>query len=84
VATGRGSSRRLCVNIVKNACREPCVYEATMGLEQGVVVHPDVLFQGLKAGAERGTLGGLGMESHDLCCDSGVVDHMDMLIYEFL
>ena len=55
-----------------------------MGLEQGVVVHPDVLFQGLKAGAERGTLGGLGMESHDLCCDSGVVDHMDMLIYEFL
>ena len=54
-----GTSGRLRVNIIKDASGEPRVYETAMGLEQGVVVHPDVLFQGLEACAERGAPSGL-------------------------
>src|SRR5712671_6142402 len=42
-ATGRGSCGRLRIYVVKNASGEPRMNEAATGLEQGVVVHPDVL-----------------------------------------
>src|SRR5712671_1471426 len=58
-ATGRGTGGRLRVNVVKNASGEPRMYETATGLEQGVVVHPDVLFQGLEACAEHGAPGGV-------------------------
>jgi len=57
--TDRGTSGWLRIDIIKNASGEPRVYETAMGLEQGVVVHPDVLFQGLEACAERGAPSGL-------------------------
>jgi len=41
---GRGTCGRLRVDVVKNASGEPRMDETTTGLEQGVVVHPNVLF----------------------------------------
>src|SRR5882672_3367427 len=46
-ATGRGAPGRLRVDVVKNASGEPRMDEAATSLEQGVVVHSNVLFQGL-------------------------------------
>src|SRR5712671_4402378 len=43
-ATGRGACRRLRVDVVKYASREPRVDETSTGLEQGIVVHSDVFF----------------------------------------
>src|SRR5712671_6078923 len=53
-ATGRGGRGRLRIDVVKNASGEPRVDETSTGLEQGVVVHSDVLFQGLETCVERG------------------------------
>src|SRR5712672_770629 len=50
----RGACGRLRVDIVEDASGEPCVDETSAGLEEGVVVHPYVFFQGLKACAIRG------------------------------
>src|SRR5882672_5244392 len=47
-ATDRRACGRLRVYVVKNASGEPRVNETSTGLEQGVVVHSDVLFQGLE------------------------------------
>jgi len=58
------------------------VYETATGLEQGVVVHSDVLFQGLEVCAERGVPSGLRMESHDFCCDTRVIDGVDVSVHE--
>ena len=58
-ATGRGASGRLQVDIVKNVSGEPHVYETATGLEQCIVVHLDVLFQGLEMCVVRGTSGSL-------------------------
>src|SRR5882757_9413929 len=69
-ATGRGTCGRLRVDVIKDASGEPRVDEATTRLEQGVVVHSDVLLQGLESGAERGPSGGLGAESYNFRCDS--------------
>src|SRR5712671_4169886 len=82
--TDRGTSGRLRVDIIKDASGEPRVYEMTTGLEQGVVIHPDVLFQGLKACAERGTPSGLRTESHDFCCDTGIIYGVDVSVHELL
>src|SRR5712672_3942508 len=81
-ATDGGTGGRLRVDIVKDASGEPRVYETATCLEQGVVVHPDVLFQGLEARAERGAPSGLRAESHDLCCDTGVVYGVDVSVHE--
>jgi len=53
-------------------------------LEQGVVIHSDVLFQGLESRAECGALSGLGAEPYNFRCDPRIVDGVDMLIHEFL
>jgi len=82
--TGRGTRGRFRIDVVKNSSGEPRVDEMTTSLEQGIVVHSDVLFQGLEAHAECGAPGGLRAEPYDLCCDPRVVDCMDMLIHEFL
>jgi len=82
--TDGGTSGRLQVNVIKNAGGEPCMYETAMGLEQGVIVHSDVLFQGLEACAEHGTPTGLRAESHDLCCDTGIVYGVDVSVHELL
>src|SRR5712671_2449543 len=82
-ATGRGTSGRLRVNVVKNASGEPRMYETAMGLEQCVVVHSDVLFQGLETCVVCGTSGSLRTESHDFRCDPGVVDGVDVLVHKF-
>jgi len=60
------------------------VDETTTCLKQGVVVHPDVLFQGLEPCAERGVPSGLGAEPYDFRCDPRVVDSVDVFIHEFL
>src|SRR5712671_2366426 len=82
-ATGRGACGRLRIDVVKYASREPRVDETSTGLEQGVVVHSDVLFQGLETRVERGAPCGLRAEPHDLRSDPRVVDGVDMLIHEF-
>src|SRR5712671_6536211 len=82
-ATGRGSCGRLRVDIVKNASGEPRVDEMSTGLEQGVVVHPDVLFQGLEARIEHGASCGLGAEPYDFRSDPRVIDGVDVLVHEF-
>src|SRR5712675_1362603 len=79
-----GTGGRLRVYIVKDVSGEPRVYETATGLEQGVVVHPNVLLQGLEACAERGAPSGLRAESHDLCCDTGIVYGMDVSVHELL
>ena len=79
--TGRGTRGRLRVDIIEDASGEPCMDKATTCLEQGIVVHSDVLFQGLEPCTERGASGGLGAESYDFRCDSGVVNSVDMLIH---
>src|SRR5712671_7356479 len=78
----RGTGGRLRVNIIEDASGGPHMYEMTPSFEQGIVVHPDVLFQGLEMRVECGASGGLGTEPYDLCRDSGVVDCVDMLIHE--
>src|SRR5712675_1242892 len=83
-AACRGACGRLRVYVIKDASGEPRVNEATTCLEQGVVVHPDVLFQGLKSCAERGAPSGLGAEPYDFRRDPRVVDSVDMLVHEFL
>src|SRR5712675_3106464 len=80
--TDRGTIGRLRVDIVKDASGEPRVYETATGLEQGVVVHPNVLFQGLETRAECCASGGLRTESHDLCGDTGIVYGMDVSVHE--
>src|SRR5712671_2774603 len=80
--TDWGTSGGLQVNVVKNASGEPCVYKTMASLEQGVVVHSNVLFQGLEACVERGTPSGLRPESYDLCCDTGIIYGVDVLVYE--
>jgi len=80
----RGTGGRLRVDIIEDASGEPRVYETATGLEQGIVVHSDVLFQGLETCVERGTSGGLRAESHDLCCDTGIVYGVDVSIHELL
>jgi len=82
-ATGRGACRRLRIDIVKYASGEPCVDETSAGLEQGVVIHSDVLFQGLETCVECGASCGLRAEPYDLRSDSWVVNGMDMFIHEF-
>src|SRR5712671_3237807 len=82
-ATGRGTCGGLRINVVKYASGEPRVDEASTGLEQGVVVHSYVLFQGLKTCAVRGVSCGLRAEPYDLCGDSRVVDGVDMFIHKF-
>ena len=83
-AMGRGACGGLRVNVVENASGEPCVDETATGLEQGVVVHSDVLFQGLETRVERGASCGLRSEPHDFRSDPWVVDGVDMLVHEFL
>src|SRR5712671_1952126 len=80
-ATGRGTCGRLRVDIIENASGEPRVDEATTRLEQGIIVHSDVLFQGLESRAKRGPSSGLGAEPYDFCCDSGVIDGVDVLVH---
>jgi len=58
-ATSRGTCGRLRVDIVEDASGEPRVDETATGLKQGIVVHSNVLFQGLEVCAERGTPSGL-------------------------
>jgi len=58
-STGRGTSGRLRVDVVKNASGEPRMYETSTGLEQRVVVHSNVLFQGLETCVVGGTSGSL-------------------------
>jgi len=58
------------------------VYETTTCLEQSVVVHPNILLQGFETRAERGASGGLRAESHDLCCDTRVVNGVDVSVHE--
>jgi len=82
-ATDGGTSRRLQVNVIKDASGEPRVYETATGLKQGIIVHPNVLFQGLEVCAERGVPGGLRTESHDLCCDTGIIDGVDVSVHKF-
>jgi len=82
VAADRGTSRRLQVDVVEYASGEPHVYKTATGLEQGVIVHPDVLFQGLEACTECGVPTGLWMESHDLCCDTGIVYGVDVSVHK--
>src|SRR5712671_2540724 len=82
-ATGRGACGRLQIDIVKYASREPRMDETSTGLEQGVVIHSNVLFQGLEMRVECGAPCGLRAEPHDLRSDSWVVDGVDMLIHEF-
>ena len=77
-----GTGGRLRVDIIKDASGEPRVYETAMGLEQGIVVHSDVLFQGLEACVEYGAPTGLRAESHDLCCDTGIVYGMDVSVHK--
>src|SRR5712671_2505673 len=57
-ATGRGTSGGFRVDVVKNASGESRVYETATGLEQCVVVHLNVLFQGLEMCVVRGTSSG--------------------------
>src|SRR5712675_3266730 len=80
---GRGTCGRLRVYIIKDASGEPRVDEVTTCLKQGVVVHSDVLFQGLESCTERGAPSGLGAEPYDFRCDPRVVDSMDVFIHEF-
>jgi len=85
VATAnRGTSGRLRVDVIENASGEPRVDETSLGLEEGIVVHPDVLFQGLKVCVECGTPTGLRTESHNLCCDTGIIYGVDVLVHKFL
>jgi len=79
-----GTGGRLQVDIIKDASGEPRVYETAMGLEQGIVVHSDVLFQGLEACVEYGAPTGLRAESHDLCCDTGIVNCVDVSVHQSL
>ena len=58
------------------------MYETMTGLEQCVVVHPNVLFQGLETRAECCASGGLRTESHDLCGDTGIVNSVDVSVHE--
>src|SRR5712672_2057597 len=81
---GRGTRGRLRVYVVKDASGEPRVDEATTCLEQGVVVHSDVLFQGLESCAECGAPSGLGTEPYNFRCNPRVVDGVDVFIHEFL
>src|SRR5712671_4805730 len=80
---GRGTCGRLQVYVMKDASGEPRVDETTTCLEQGIVVHSDVLFQGLESCAERGAPSGLGAEPYNFCCDPRVVDGVDVFIHEF-
>jgi len=80
-AAGRGTRGRLRIYVIEDASGEPRVDETTTCLEQGVVVHSDVLFQGLESCAERGASSCLGAEPYDFRCDSGVVDGVDVLIH---
>ena len=82
MAMDGGTSGRLRVDVIENASGEPRVDEMSLGLEQGIVIHPDVLFQGLEVCAERGMPTGLQMESHDLCCDTGIIDGVDVSVHE--
>src|SRR5712675_2015293 len=82
-ATGRGTRGRLRIDVVEYASGEPRVDETSAGLEQGVVVHSYVLFQGLKTCAVRGVSCGLRAEPYDLCGDSRVVDGVDMFVHKF-
>src|SRR5712675_1222041 len=82
-ATGRGACGRLRIDVVEYASGEPRVDETSAGLEQGVVVHSYVLFQGLEARTIRGTPCGLCAEPDDLCGDSRVVDGVDMFVHKF-
>src|SRR5712671_6653820 len=59
MATGRGTCGRFRVYVIKDASGEPRMDETATGLEQGIVIHSDVLFQGLEACVERGASGGL-------------------------
>ena len=81
---GRGTCGRLRVDVIEDASGEPRVDEATTSLEQGVVVHPNVLFQGFETHVERGASSGLRAEPHDFRCDPWVVNGVDVLIHEFL
>jgi len=81
---GRGTRGRLRVYVIKNASGEPRVDEATTCLEQGVVIHSDVLFQGLELRAERGAPSGLRAEPYDFRCDPRVIDGVDVFVHEFL
>jgi len=77
------AGRGLRVHIIKNASGEPGVYEPTTGFEQGVVVHPNILFQGFKVCAECGAPAGLGAELHDFRCDAWVIYGVDVPIHKF-
>jgi len=57
--TDWGTSRRLRIDVIEYASGKPRVDETSPGLEQGVVIHSNVLFQGLEACTEHGAPGGL-------------------------
>jgi len=83
-AAGRGTCGGLRIDISEYAGGEPCVDETSAGLEQGIVIHPYVLFQGLETRVitwrvlwfARGTLRPRS--------DSRVVNGVDMFIHKFL
>src|SRR5712672_3481740 len=80
--TGRGTCGRLRINVVEYASGEPRVDETSTGLEQGVVVHSYVLFQGLETRAIRGTSCGLGAEPYDFRGDPRVIDGVNVLVHK--
>ena len=83
VMTDWWTGGRLRIDVVEYASGEPHMYETAMSLEQGIVVHSDVLLQGLKAHVESGVLAGLRTESHDLRGDAWVVNGVDVSVHEF-
>ena len=80
-ATSRGARGRFRINVVKNASGKSRMDEAATGLEQSVVVHSNVLFQGLETRAERGASCGLGAEPHNFRSDPWVIDSVDVLVH---
>src|SRR5712675_2268831 len=82
-AASRGACGRLRIDVIEYTSGEPRMDETSAGLEQGVVIHSYVLFQGLEARTIRGAPCGLCAEPYNLCGDSWVVDGVDMFIHEF-
>ena len=58
------------------------MYEAVTGLEQGIVVHSDVLLQGLEVCVERGAPTGLRSKSHNFRGDPRVVYGVDVSVHK--
>jgi len=79
-----GTRGRLQINVVENARGEPRVDQVVTGLEQCVVVHPNVLFQGLEACCVRCAPGSLGSEAYNFRGDAWVTNGVDMLVHQLL